>query len=209
MAGVFSDTSTPAIFFHDRILPSYDTPDPMEPEGIHPERTMQSSEIIIPDPPPCTFRPMTPQDEPFVMALYSITLHSQMPLDTLGFPPEQMEALLTYQYNAMMTHYNSNYPWADISIVVRDGVDVGRLIIIDFDDEVRLGDLMILPEHQNNGICTYIMRQHLARGIATNRKIRLHVEKANPAVRLYEREHFVIIEDLASHWLMEYRPISD
>lgn len=177
-------------------------------EDTHRERITAHPNIIIPHPPPCTFRPITPEDEPFVMELYSITLHRQMPLESIGLPPEQLEELIAYQYKAMMTHYNSNYPWADITIVVRNGVDVGRLIIIEFDHEVRLGDLMILPEHQNNGICTYIMRQHVAKGIATNRKIRLHVEKANPAVKLYEREHFVIIEDLASHWLMEYQVTS-
>jgi ribosomal protein S18 acetylase RimI-like enzyme len=161
--------------------------------------------IIIPDPPPCTFRPATPEDEPFVMELYGITLRRQMPLDVLGLPPEQLAAVLEHQYRAMMLHYNSNYPWAEISIVMRDGIDVGRLIIIEFENEVRLGDLMILPEHQNNGICTYIMRKYVAKGIETNRKIRLHVEKPNPAVKLYERERFEIIEDLHSHWLMEYQ----
>jgi len=164
-----------------------------------------AANIIIPDPPPCTFRPMTPEDEPFVLELYNITLRRQMPLDALGLPPEQLAAVLEHQYRAMMLHYNNNYPWAEISIVLRNGIDVGRLIIIEFEDEIRLGDLMILPEHQNNGICTYIMRQHMAKAIETNRKLRLHVEKPNPAVKLYEREKFVIIEDLASHWLMEYK----
>jgi ribosomal protein S18 acetylase RimI-like enzyme len=170
---------------------------------------MSATGIIIPDPPPCTFRPMTSDDEPFVKDLYGITLRRQMPLEALGLSPEQLAAVLEHQYQSMMLHYNSNYPWAEISIVVRNGVDAGRLIIIEFEDEVRLGDLMILPEHQNNGICTYIMRKYLAKGIETNRKIRLHVEKPNPAVRLYEREKFVIIEDLSSHWLMEYRGDSD
>ena len=162
--------------------------------------------IVIPQPPPCSFRPVTPEDEPFVISLYEITLRSQMPFEAAGLTNEQIQGLVEHQYRAMMAHYNGNYPWADISIVLRGDIPVGRLIIIEFDDEVRLGDLMILPEHQNNGICTYIMRMYVAKGIAAGKKIRLHVEKINRAVNLYQREHFVIIEDLSSHWLMEYRP---
>jgi ribosomal protein S18 acetylase RimI-like enzyme len=166
---------------------------------------ISDSNSTHPLPPPCSFRPATPDDEPFILELYGITLRSQMLLDTAGFSPEQVDTLVEYQYRMMMAHYNGNYPWADISIVLREGAAVGRLIIIEFEDEIRLGDLMILPEHQNNGICTYIMDHYVAKGVAANKKIRLHVEKPNRAVRLYERQQFVIIEDLNSHWLMEYR----
>ncbi|MBS1904115.1 MAG: GNAT family N-acetyltransferase [Bacteroidetes bacterium] len=159
---------------------------------------------ILTDQPPCSFRTMVPEDEPFAIRLYGITLRHQMSLDAVGLTQEQIDALTEHQYRLMMIHYNSNYPWADISIVLREGEPVGRLIIIDFENEIRLGDLMILPEYQNNGICTYIMRMHVARGIAQGKKIRLHVEKVNRAVALYEREGFAIVEDLSSHWLMEY-----
>lgn len=156
-------------------------------------------------PPPCSLRPMTPADEAFVLHLFGTTLRAQMPLETLDLSAEQLDALIEDQYRLMMNHYNSSYPWATISIVMRGDEPVGRLIIIDFDEEVRLGDLMILPEHQNNGICTYIMRMNIARGVAAGKKIRLHVEKVNRAVKLYERERFAIIDDLSSHWLMEYQ----
>jgi len=155
---------------------------------------------------PYHFRPSTPEDEPFARMLYGVTLRSQLPFESSGFDEEQVESLIDFQWGAQTLHYTTNYPQAEISIIERDGAPVGRLLIIEFDDEVRLGDLMILPEHQNNGICTHIMRTYVDLGLSTGRMIRLHVEKSNRAVRLYLREKFVIVEDQSSHWLMEYRP---
>lgn len=152
------------------------------------------------------FRPITPDDAPFVRHLYGVTLRSQMPFEEAGLDHDQIEQLLNHQLAAQTLHYSSNYPEAEISIIEREGEPVGRLIIIHFEHELRLGDLMILPEHQNRGICSYIMNEYVAEGLASGRVIRLHVEKFNRAVELYTRQQFVVIEDLASHWLMEYRP---
>jgi ribosomal protein S18 acetylase RimI-like enzyme len=155
---------------------------------------------------PYTVRPAVPADEPFIRNLHSITLRSQMPFEEAGLSEEQIVAVVNHQLDAQTLHYSVNYPHAEISIIERDGIPVARLIIIEFDDEVRLGDIMVMPEHRNNGICKHVMHTYVALGLATNRPIRLHVEKANWAVKLYEREKFVTIEDLSSHWLMEYRP---
>ena len=153
-----------------------------------------------------TVRPARPDDEPFIRRLHAITLRGQMPMEHVGLTEEQIDAICNQQLDAQTLHYSSNYPHAEISIIEHDGEPVSRLIIIEFDDEVRLGDIMVVPEHRRNGICTHVMRTYVAHGLATNRPIRLHVEKANPAVVLYLREGFALIEDLSSHWLMEYRP---
>lgn len=154
---------------------------------------------------PYTFRSIVDSDAEFVRRLFNITLRSQMPFDHTGLTEEQIDALLDHQLAAQTLHYSSNYPHAEISIVEHPDEPVARLIIIEFEDEVRLGDLMILPEYQNNGLCSYIMDQYVELGLATKRIVRLHVEKANRAVNLYKRKHFEIIEDLSSHWLMEYK----
>lgn len=152
------------------------------------------------------FRLATPEDEPFSRSLYGITLRSQLPFEHSGLEEEQIEGIIDFQWGAQTLHYRTNYPHAEISIIEHEGEPVGRLLIIEFDDEVRLGDLMILPEYQNNGICTHIMRRYVELGLSTGRMIRLHVEKVNRAINLYQREKFVVVEDQSSHWLMEYRP---
>jgi len=155
---------------------------------------------------PYRFRPIAQSDAPFVRGLFHVTLRAQMPFHATALTDAQVEVLLDQQLAAQTEHYSANYPHAEISIVEHPEGPVARLIIIEFDDEVRLGDLMVVPTHRKRGICSYIMDRHVERGLATDRPIRLHVEKMNPAVSLYRRKCFEIIADLNSHWLMEYRP---
>ena len=152
------------------------------------------------------FGPLADGDAPFVRALFHATLREQLPLHHTSLSEAGIEALLDHQLAAQTEHYSVNYPHAEISIVEHRGVPVARLVIIEFAAEVRLGDLMVTPAHRKRGICSYIMDRHVDLGLATGRVIRLHVEKWNPAVALYRRKSFAMVEDLNSHWLMEYRP---
>lgn len=152
------------------------------------------------------FRALAEADAPFVRALFHATLREQIPLHRTSLPEAGITELLDRQLAAQTEHYSVNYPQAEISIVERFGAPVARLIVIEFADEVRLGDLMVTPAHRKRGICSYVMDCYVARGLATGRPIRLHVEKWNPAVALYRRKSFAIVEDLNSHWLMQFRP---
>ncbi len=152
------------------------------------------------------FRACTDADAPFVRALFHATLRGQLPLHLTALTDAQVEALLDQQLAAQTGHYSVNHPHAETSIVEHRGAPVARLIVIEFADEVRLGDLMVAHAHRRRGLCSYIMDCHVVHGLATGRPIRLHVEKWNPAVALYRRKSFAIVEDLRSHWLMEYRP---
>lgn len=155
---------------------------------------------------PYRFRPIAAGDAAFVRALFHATLRSQMPFGQTGLTDAQIAAVIDQQLAAQTEHYSSNYPHAEISIVEHPDGPVARLIIIEFDDEVRLGDLMVIPEHRKHGLCSYIMDRYVELGLASGRPIHLHVEKMNPAVGLYRRKHFEVIADLNSHWLMAYRP---
>ena len=152
------------------------------------------------------FRALADGDAPFVRALYHATLRGQLPLHRTSLTEAGIEALLDQQLAAQTEHYRVNHPQAETSIVEHLGVPVARLIIVEFSDEVRLGDLMVTMAHRKHGLCSYIMDRHVALGLATGRPIRLHVEKWNPAIALYRRKSFAVVEDLNSHWLMEYRP---
>ncbi len=155
---------------------------------------------------PYRFRPIADSDAAFVRRLFRATLRSQMPFDQTGLGADEIDALIDQQLVAQTEHYSSNYPHAEISIVEHADGPVARLIIIEFDDEVRLGDLMVVAGHRRHGLCSYVMDRYVELGLATRRPTRLHVEKENTALGLYRRKHFEVVEDLASHWLMEYRP---
>jgi ribosomal protein S18 acetylase RimI-like enzyme len=67
-------------------------------------------------------------------------------------------------------------------------------------------DITLLPEHCGAGIGTGILRDLLAEAAAAGKPVRIHVERQNPAWRLYERLGFAPIEDKGVYYLMEWRP---
>jgi len=154
---------------------------------------------------PYRFRAMAESDAPFVRQLYHATLREQMPFHLTRISEPELVALLDAQLAAQTGHYRDNHPQAEVAIVEHPDGPVARLIIVEFADEVRLGDIMVVPAHRRHGLCSYVMDSYVAQGLATGRAIRLHVEKWNPAVALYRRKRFEVVEDLNSHWLMEFR----
>jgi ribosomal protein S18 acetylase RimI-like enzyme len=52
------------------------------------------------------------------------------------------------------------------------------------------------------------MQDILSEAAAEGKKVQIHVERTNPALRLYERLEFRILEDQGIHFLMEWSPDS-
>ena len=69
-----------------------------------------------------------------------------------------------------------------------------------------LEDLPLLPEHRGQGIGGELMRDLLAEGKQKELPVRIHVERFNPALRLYQRLGFRHVEDQGPYYLMEWRP---
>lgn len=88
-------------------------------------------------------------------------------------------------------------------IIVIDGEDAGYLWVIEKDNEVLLASIRLLPELQNHGIGSKIIRDLLEK---SEKPVRLQVLKVNPAQRLYERLGFEICEETATHFTMKAIP---
>ena len=52
-------------------------------------------------------------------------------------------------------------------------------------------DIALLPEYRGRGIGTALLEELLVEADATGRRVTIHVERFNPARRLYERLGFV------------------
>jgi len=61
-----------------------------------------------------------------------------------------------------------------------------------------------LPEYQRAGIGSGLLETLLAEARQSNLPLRIHVEKFNPALQLYERLGFRRIEDQEVYFLMEW-----
>jgi ribosomal protein S18 acetylase RimI-like enzyme len=139
-------------------------------------------------------RPMTDADLPFVAALYASTRAEE--LEATGWPEAMKAAFLDQQHRAQHSHYRASYPEAEWLIVERQGEPIGRLYLADQGGELLLIDISLLPESRRAGLGGALLRDLLAHARATGQLVSLHVERTNPAQRLYERLGFRMVEEV-------------
>lgn len=108
-------------------------------------------------------------------------------------PPELREALLDIQFHAQDQQYATTYPGASHDIVVADGVDVGRLIVDESGDAIRIVDVTIHESHRGRGIGSALLGNLIERADRAGRPVCLSVWPTNVAARrLYERLGFTV-----------------
>jgi hypothetical protein len=67
-------------------------------------------------------------------------------------------------------------------------------------------DIALLPPSRHASIGTAILRDLMAEAAVAHKPVRIHVEKFNPALRLYERLGFAPIEDKGVYLFLEWAP---
>jgi len=103
----------------------------------------------------------------------------------------EKDAFLRHQFDAQDAHYREHYVGASFDVIEVDGEPVGRLYVARWEDEIRIMDIALLPEHRGRSVGTQILRGLLEEGALTGKRVSIHVEMNNPALRLYERLGFV------------------
>ena len=151
-----------------------------------------------------TYRAMTDDDLPFVAALYASTRAEEVAVT--GWPPEMQAAFLQQQHQAQHSHYRLHYADAAWLIIQQHGADVGRLYLDCRDDDVRVVDISLVPPARGQGIGGAVLRDVLAMAADSGRIVGIHVEKVNPARRLYERLGFAMVEDKGIYDYLVARP---
>src|SRR5579859_2280483 len=151
-----------------------------------------------------TFRPIQPDDLPFLYAVYASTRLDE--LAPLGWSVEQQTAFLTQQFLAQHQYYQSVFADAAFLLILRDDQAIGRIYIARRPEHIILIDIALLPEYRNQGLGTPILEDLLAEAATTGRPVQIHVEKFNPALRLYERLGFTRVDDRGVYWFMEWHP---
>lgn len=118
----------------------------------------------------------------------------------------QREAFLKMQFEAQHEYYQIHYADADFQVILLDDEPIGRLYVARWKDEIRLVDISLLPEHRRAGIGTLLLKQLFDEARTAGKPVRIHVEKFNPALRLYERLGFSPIADRGVYLFLEWRP---
>jgi ribosomal protein S18 acetylase RimI-like enzyme len=118
----------------------------------------------------------------------------------------QKDAFLRSQFDAQDAWYCEHYAAASFDVIVLDGEPAGRLYVHRGESEIRIVDIALLPKHRGTGVGTSLLRELLAEADAAGKRVTIHVERLNPACRLYERLGFVVVEDKGVYLFLERPP---
>ncbi|WP_019499607.1 GNAT family N-acetyltransferase [Pseudanabaena sp. PCC 6802] len=151
-----------------------------------------------------TFRDITPEDLPFLQRLYASTREEEMAM--VDWSDRAKADFLQMQFEAQHKYYQANYAQTSFQIILLHEEPIGRLYVARWEQEIRIVDLAILPEHRDRGIGSQILQDLLAEATRRGLPLRIHVEQYNRALRLYQRLGFQKIGEHGVYWLMECTP---
>ncbi|TFI57765.1 N-acetyltransferase [Sphingomonas parva] len=149
------------------------------------------------------YRPADEADLPFLFGVYASTRLEE--LAQTGWPAEMQTIFLRQQFDAQHHHYRTYYSEAEWLVVQWRGADVGRLYFEEWPSQVRIIDIALLPAARGHGLGAAILQDMLALAAGLSKAASIHVEKNNPAMRLYRRLGFATVEDKGVYDLMEWR----
>lgn len=126
-------------------------------------------------------------------------------LAQIGWSQKRVEDFLSARFDVHHHYYNEQFPNSEFQVVMLGDQPIGRLYVGWWKDGVRLIDIALLPGYRNQGIGTALIEDVMRAARGAGMPVRLHVERLNPALRLYERLGFQIIEDRGLMYSMEWR----
>ena len=151
-----------------------------------------------------TVRRVGPDDDEFLLALYGSTREEE--LAQVPWAEGQKDQFLRWQYELQRSEYQTRFPDAEYYIVLMDDQPAGRIWIGRDEQQIRLLDIALLPEFQNRGAGTALLRRLMDQAKESGKALRHMVFVLNnDGLRFYERLGFVSIEDHGAYQHMEWR----
>ena len=151
-----------------------------------------------------TLRPVGSSDRDFLLHVYASTREEE--LAPVPWTDAEKAAFIEQQFEAQDRHYREHYSGASLDVVECDGAPAGRLYVARWSDEIRIMDIALLPDFRGRGIGTRLLRGLLDEAGRAGRRLSIHVEKNNPALRLYSRLGFEPVADRGVYLLLEATP---
>ncbi len=164
---------------------------------------IDSPQVPLPNGETLMLRRVTADDENFLLAIYDSTRAEE--LAQVQWAPGQREAFLKWQFDLQRGEYERRFPDAEYDLILIDDKPAGRIWIGRDDRQIRLLDIALLPEFQNRGAGTALLRRLIDEAKHAGKPLRHMVFVLNnDADRFYERLGFVMIEDLGGYKHMEW-----
>ncbi len=151
-----------------------------------------------------SLRPTAPADERVLLAIYSSTREAE--LAVTSWDEAQKREFVEQQFRAQDQYYRANYANASYDVIEVDDQPAGRLYVARWPDEIRIMDIALLAEARGRGIGTHLLRELQKEARVAGKPLRIHVERFNPALSLYERLGFRLVEDRGVYLFLEWSP---
>jgi ribosomal protein S18 acetylase RimI-like enzyme len=104
-------------------------------------------------------------------------------------------------------YHKKDYEPERTRIIVQDERDVGWMLVSETGTEITIQEIYLKPEHQSQGIGSYLIRQALEKAERQRKPVRLQVLKVNRRARqLYERLSFRTVGETEAYYLMSTGP---
>ena len=150
-------------------------------------------------------RPAAPEDDEFLVGVYMSTRERE--LAQVEWGEGQKEMFVRWQFGLQRREYDARFPRAEYDVILVDGRPAGRIWFGSDGTQIRLLDIALLPEFQNRGAGTLLLRRMIEHARAAGLPLRHMVFVLNDdAHRFYERLGFAVIEDHGAYKHMEWRP---
>jgi ribosomal protein S18 acetylase RimI-like enzyme len=154
--------------------------------------------------PQLDLRTCVDEDREFLFQVYASTRQDE--LAQVNWNTTQKDQFLRFQFDAQDDHYRKYYPNAQYFVVLAGGQPAGRLYLNHGSSILAIVDIALLPEYRQRGIGARIMRSIQTEAARTGNVVRIHVERFNPALHLYERLGFRLLEDRGVYLYLEWAP---
>ncbi len=163
--------------------------------------------LLIHEFPDVVFRPECAEDEPFLLNLYAST--RALELSLVDWDEIQKQSFIRQQYQAQHQYYLDYYIGSEFLIIEKGGTPIGRLYLHPGKEEIRIVDITLIPEVRSLGIGSAILKELQDQAQAQQLNLGIHVERFNPALRLYQRLGFEMMEDKGVYLFMLWKGIRE
>src|SRR5436305_3441623 len=161
-------------------------------------------QFTLPDGGALSLKKVTSADEEFLLSIYASTREAELAQAT--WADGQKEAFLKWQFEMQRQQYEARFPDSEYKVIEVDNQPAGRVWVGENENEIRLLDIALLPEFQNRGVGTLLLRELIDEARRSQKPLRHMVFMLNSdAHRFYERLGFKMIEDLGAYRHMELR----
>jgi GNAT superfamily N-acetyltransferase len=164
----------------------------------------QEIKLALPRGGTLALRPATDADDQFLLSVYAGTRAEE--LSQAEWQEGQKELFVKWQFDLQRREYDARFPDAEYFVILIDDLPAGRIWIGRDSEQIRLLDIALLPEFQNRGAGTVLLRRLIDEAKQTGKPLRHMVFVLNnDAHRFYERLGFVVIEEFGAYKHMEWK----